>query len=295
MANISIPISQQIYHAIAEERRRNPERQRGYLGASGIGGACRRSLWYSFRWFSPQEEHDGKLLRLFRRGHHEEPYVIADLRLAGYDVREGHEREDGSFDQFSVEAIDGHLRGHLDGIVSGGDFGDEWLVLEIKTHKSTKFDEVRTHGVEAKQPSHYAQMQVYMGLTHLLRALYVAVNKDDDNIYTEVVEFNEEKFGELLKKAEQIIDAGSPPLRMQGAKRGKHGGEPKEAWACGLCNHKQVCLHGARPNRTCRSCEHAAVADEGRWYCTKHERVLSVDEQLAACDDYDDLVHDDDA
>ena len=41
---------------------------RDHLGASLIGKACARALWYDFRWVTPSW-HSGRLLRLFETGH----------------------------------------------------------------------------------------------------------------------------------------------------------------------------------------------------------------------------------
>jgi hypothetical protein len=45
-------------------------------------------------------------------------------------------------------------------------------------------------GVKVSKPMHWAQMQVYMLGTKIERALYVAVCKDDDRIYTERVKYD---------------------------------------------------------------------------------------------------------
>ena len=41
------------------------------VGASSIGHKCERYLWYQFRWFF-REKFNGRMLRLFDRGHREE-------------------------------------------------------------------------------------------------------------------------------------------------------------------------------------------------------------------------------
>ena len=62
---------------------------RKHLGASLIGDACSRKLWYTFRWvkkadFSSKTRSNGQVLRLFNRGHREEPAIIKLLEKSGH-------------------------------------------------------------------------------------------------------------------------------------------------------------------------------------------------------------------
>lgn len=65
---------------------RNPDQGlRHHLGASIIGRKCSREIYYSYRWATPSQ-FDGRMLRLFDRGHEEE-FRFADwLRLVGATV-----------------------------------------------------------------------------------------------------------------------------------------------------------------------------------------------------------------
>lgn len=68
---------------------------RNHLGASQIGDACRRKLWYVFRWVRQStyvnakgEDHSGRMQRLFNRGHLEEFRNVEWLRGMGFTVEE---------------------------------------------------------------------------------------------------------------------------------------------------------------------------------------------------------------
>ncbi len=67
------------------------QEQRTHLGASEIGGKCARQAWYSFRWFGGKD-FEGRMLRLFQRGHDEEHRIIRWLRAAGCEVQDYAER-----------------------------------------------------------------------------------------------------------------------------------------------------------------------------------------------------------
>ena len=80
-----------------------PSVGRHYLGGSQIGEECERKLWYSFRWtqlvnFGP------RILRLFERGHREEPALIRYLTDAGVDCYDVDEK---TGEQFAVSFYGG--------------------------------------------------------------------------------------------------------------------------------------------------------------------------------------------
>lgn len=66
---------------------KNPDKGlRRHLGASVIGRDCMRELWYSHRW-AVRARHDGRVLRLFDRGHEEEPRFADWLEIVGAEVQ----------------------------------------------------------------------------------------------------------------------------------------------------------------------------------------------------------------
>lgn len=77
---------------------------RTHLGASVLGRKCLRQIWYGWRWMHITQ-HQGRLLRLFNRGHREEPAFVALLRRRGFVVRTHAERlmyHDGSDSYISM-------------------------------------------------------------------------------------------------------------------------------------------------------------------------------------------------
>src|ERR1700761_7018233 len=58
---------------------------RTHLGISEIGEDCKRKLYYKFRWFE-FEKFDGRMQRLFARGHREEERYINYLEGIGCKV-----------------------------------------------------------------------------------------------------------------------------------------------------------------------------------------------------------------
>lgn len=60
---------------------------RRHLGASIIGRDCEREIYYSHRWASPPS-FEGRVLRLFNRGHEEEPRFIKWMRMIGIEFED---------------------------------------------------------------------------------------------------------------------------------------------------------------------------------------------------------------
>ena len=241
------------------KQRGDSEPERNYLGGSEIGKECSRALWYSFRKCS-KPEFSGRLYRLFYRGHNEEFTFVKELRGIGCEVHEV--GEDGK--QFEVVACDGHFKGHTDGVALGiPEAPKTWHLLEMKTSSAKLFKKVSENGVEVEKPQHFAQMQVYMHLIGLKRALYMVVNKDNDELYTERVRYDAKKAQALIDKARRIISASTPPERIS---------DRPDAWACKFCDAKALC-HGTSdvavdvPKLDCRQCVHATPIEGGNWKC----------------------------
>ena len=264
-----LPTKSATVQAIEEywKQRGSSETPRGYLGASAIGKECARSLWYEFRKCS-KPDFDGRLYRLFNRGHREEVTFCEELRGIGCEVHEFD--EDGN--QFEVIACDGHFKGHTDGAALGvPEAPKTWHLLEMKTASAKSFAKTEKDGVEKAKPEHYAQMQVYMHLTGLKRALYMVVNKDTDALYTERVRYDSKRAQSYIDKAQSIINATTPPERIS---------DRPDAWACKFCDARELC-HGTSeetavpvPALHCRNCVYSTPIADGKWKCDKTETEI---------------------
>jgi len=260
-----------IYAAYEAERE---DHRRGHLGASLIGGECDRALWLSFRWASTPQ-FDGRMLRLFQTGHMAEARFVADLRRIGVTV---HETDPETGRQISVSAAGGHFSGSLDGAAIGiPEAPKTWHALEFKTHNVKSFAKLKADGVRKAKPQHWAQMQVYMHLSEMTRALYLAVCKDTDELYGERVEHDEAEALKLVAKGQRIVQAGRPPERISA--------DP--AWfLCRYCDHRATCQAKALPDVSCRTCAWSTPVEDGTWVCDRHEKILSIGDQKAACADH---------
>jgi len=260
----------------AWKKRGDAEAPRTYLGASSIGHECSRFLWYQFRWCG-REEFPGRIYRLFDHGDKEELRMVNDLRDIGCEV---HPVDPETGEQFAISFADGHGGGHMDGCALGVlEAPKTWHVVEFKTHNAKSFGDLKRRGVQQSKPKHYAQMQVYMRKSGMERALYLAINKNTEDLYAERVKLDREFADSLLERADRIVKAGQPPLRA---------GEGPDAPVCKYCAMISLC-HGnpagvAAPCVvSCRSCAHSEPIAEGAWWCELNQKRLSAIDQSRAC------------
>jgi hypothetical protein len=249
---------------------------RSHLGASLIGRECGRELWLSFRWATPSQN-EGRIVRLFNRGHLEEARFVALLQMIGVEVWQF----DENGKQFRIYGHNGHFGGSMDGVVLGvPEMPNTPMICEFKTHGDKSFTKVKDDGVKEAKFEHYVQMQVYMGKNELTHALYLAVNKNDDAIYVEIVSFDKDVYEMYLERSIMIIDAVEPPIRIN---------ESPGWYKCRFCSQANVCQSGIAPARNCRTCRWSTPIQDGAWICelTSPPRLITEIKQLQGCERYD--------
>lgn len=270
MAQLPIQQSETVRRIYAMHEAKRNEPPRAYLGASIIGRACERALWYDFRWCSPRA-FEGRMLRLFETGNLAEARMIGELRAIGVEVHERDPRTGQQFG-FTEPAAGHHLRGHLDGLARRVPEAEKaGHVVECKTHNAKSFALLEKEGVERSKPAHAAQMQLYMHWTREAwgkdgcdRALYIAENKDTSALYVERLRYDAAQAAALIAKAQRVIFAQTPPPRLS---------DDPSWYECKFCDHRAVCHAGAVPAVSCRTCAHATPERDGdaRWTCALND------------------------
>lgn len=252
--------------------------RRDHLGASLIGHKCDRFLWLSFRW-ATNPKHSGKQLRLFERGNREEEWIIEDLRAAGLTIQDA-DPKTGTQRRVS---FGGHVGGSIDGLALGVHASPRrWHLLEIKSHNRKNFEKLVMDGVKRSKPEHYAQMLVYLLGVGLEAALYVAVCKDSDDIYMEIVPIDRAKAEDLVERGQRIAMSTQAPDRLVDSEYPPclYTSAEGQEWKC---QHYDLC-HGSRiPERNCRTCIHAQPQDGGTWRCKNLDKEIDSDEQREGC------------
>ncbi len=248
---------------------------RNHLGASGIGDKCPRVPWYGFRWVTIPK-FPPRVLRLFNRGHLEEGRFIALLLMIGCNVVQ----QDANGNQFTISEAGGHFGGSGDGVVFGiPDLKPNTPALsEFKTASESKFKKFRKEGVKKANWTYYIQMQVYMRKMGLAVAFFMVVNKNDDDLYAELIMLDDQVADEYLDRGRSMVFYTSPPVKVN---------EQIGWWECKFCDHKPVCKLGVEPERNCRTCKESHVHPDGTWRCTfDFQKARTKYEQYEGCDKY---------
>ena len=251
---------------------------RAHLGASIIGRECSREVWYSFHW-ATLRKFDGRMLRLFNRGHLEEPRMVALLKMIGCTVYQF--TPEGK--QYRIVGHKGHYGGSLDAVVIGcPDIPGEPILGEFKTHNEKSFAGLKENGVMSAKWEHFIQMQQYMGKYALNFGLYMGTNKNTDEIHAELVAFDPAQYARYEQRSIQIIESREPLPKIS---------ETPGFWKCKFCDQSPVCHGTALPHRNCRTCTHSLPVEGGNWLCmlspTSKRDPLPEALQLTGCDDYE--------
>lgn len=250
---------------------------RNHLGASLIGHKCDRYLWYVFRWIEASK-FSGRMQRLFNRGHEQEERFVKWLRGIGCNVSEFEDPILGK--QWRITGVGGHFGGSLDGrlyLPERYQVTDQ-LLLEMKTHKTGPgWQKLQANGVKQEEPKHFSQMSTYGRKYGIRYALYLSINKDDDDLHVEIVELDWQHGEDLERRAEHIITTQVPPPRIN---------ESPAFYLCKLCDRFEVCHRGAPYEKNCRSCENAVPVDGGNWWCMKAGAVIPDEVIPVGCDQW---------
>lgn len=242
---------------------------RPHLGASQIGQACERALWYQFRW-AAHAQFDGRMLRLFDTGNKEEVRLIEDLRRAGVTVWE---IDESTGKQWRFDLFGGHFGLSLDGVCRGNDADFGTMTLEFKTMNDKTFKTLSLNGLKKAKPVYWAQVQIGMDLSGIGNCLFMAVNKNTDEIYAEIVE-PDGSAAALREKAERIIFADKPLAKVA---------DSEDWFECKYCPHIGICHRGALPEQNCRTCAHSTPEQDGRWSCAAKKIKPDLATQQIGC------------
>lgn len=276
----------------------HPSEHRNHLGISEIGKPCSRFIFYKFRWMM-LEEFDGRMRRLFARGHREEERYVNYLERIGCKVYRfqdpilNYHPESGSYfysakfevgdgliedvtghpaheaeaerlglkrKQFRVNGVMGHYGGSCDGVVITPWYPNLPFIGEFKTHNYKSFSYYLEHGLKKGKAQHYDQMCGYGEKLQIKYGLYFPENKNDDSIEPEILELDWQRGKQLELKAQDIILAKEPPAKIS---------DNPAFFDCKYCGAKDICHKGAIPLKNCRSCKNSIPTENATWTCAR--------------------------
>ena len=187
---------------------RAQETPRNYLGASRLGVECERALQFEYAKAPVDYGRDtqGRMLRIFQRGHVMEDCMVTWLRDAGFDL---HTRQ-ANGEQFGFSDADGRLRGHVDGVIVAAPEGFATPALwENKCLGAKAWRDVESKGLAVSKPVYAAQIALYQAHLQLHEhpAIFTTINADSMEIYVERVPFNAALAQQMTDRAVRVITA----------------------------------------------------------------------------------------
>lgn len=279
--DVSIPgirslISERIIEEInANSSASNPPRHSWRISPSSLGSECVAHEWYKWRAVK-KEVFDGRMSRLFKRGHNSENRFVPMLADAGWTVRAVDPARANSFNQqYKVTDFGGHMSGYLDAIGSHPEYsGGTDILLEFKTYNTKRFSIVKNSqkGLKIEDPKYYGQICIYMMKYNLPWCLFFGENKNDDDIHIDIILRDDKTADELMRRAHTIITSKVRPARIA---------ESPAFFACKYCLFVDICHHGAPVENHCRSCLNCTPIEGGNFYCEKWKTAIPKDAVLS--------------
>lgn len=301
---------------------------RSHLGASLIGHSCSRYLWYVFRWVY-DHRFDGRMLRLFNRGHREEDRFIEWLRGIGCQVT------DLDLENYKVLIHDGTgeyilaKKDELDSLLAGPEILDvvnshEHIAMAKK--QGLKIPQLRigsvmghfggsldgegflpkSYGIYDKVLFEFKTNGTGAGFNKLLNegmqmakeqhysqtCVYGYKRGLDWLVYLNICKNDDDIHLEVVK-----LDHEHGKQMEMKAERIIMSQEPppklsesKTFFKCKWCDMKDICHNDAPAEKNCRSCSFAEPVENAEWKCTKFEGVIPKDFIKSGCDEWSSII-----
>ena len=289
-----------------------------------LGKECPRAVWYDFRWVH-MEKHGGRMLRLFRRGHREEPAMVEYLRMIGATIQPFQRRlwYDRANDSYRTEPWDVDLDekdplpgieykdvtsiayhveraksrrvrleqwrfkdGHLAGDTDGIITGLEKFGLQGRGLFECKTVNEKGFKELAKKKVIHANPVHFVQMQ-----TYMHYFRLQWALYTSVCKNDDELHAEIVvykpEVAQYYIDRAKQ-IAVALAPPPKIN-ESGSWWKCKFCSNKRVCHEDQAPQKSCRSCSFVEPKEDGIWLCHKFNGEVPEDFQRKGCDYWDPL------
>lgn len=260
---------------------------RGYLGMSGVGNDCKRALWYGYR-FVTYPHFPAETLLKFADGHNSEDITADRIRAALPESRLVTHTAAG--EQLPFSDINGHFRGHCDGIALNlPEFPDQWVIWEHKCSDRVTVNKlvraVDKHGEDKALANwnyvYYVQAILYMYYGKLDQHIMTVSHSGSRDYVQVITPANNYQAEAVIGIAKQVIASDKPLAKLR---------DDPEYYKCKWCDHSEVCHGTAAPEVNCRTCVFSApdlTGDDGKWICKKHHNFeIPMKTQVNGCDDH---------
>ncbi len=171
------------------------------LRASEIGRDCDTELFLSAA--GKESQFDRRSLRIFEIGRVMEPIIARWLEEDGWEVKYNSDDEHGMI----MSVGPGIVTGHYDIIARHPKTDGEWVLMDIKTMNTRRFNAWNKNGVVISDPAYYAQLLFYGYAWGYKKLGLVSIEKLTGDYEVEIFDFNRKHFEELKARAADILDA----------------------------------------------------------------------------------------
>ena len=272
--------SESVFDEIDQQISDQNDPYRTHLGFSVIGDDDERKGWLSYHWSLPSS-FEGRMLRLFDLGNRIEDQVVDNI--ANTTVMQV-SALDNQGNQYRGSILGGHVGGACDGFLRNVPGFDENKVflLEVKSANDKRFKELKKiQDYQGWSKTYQWQIHCYMGLFNVDKTMVIVVNKNDSNVYTEIIDFNPSIWEQAQERAERLVFSNKIPDGMS-----ENDWRLKNAPAV----YRDVYLGKRLPPsvncRNCKDCKPLSDGSEGDWWCNRSGKALTPQEQRNGCRDH---------
>jgi len=210
-----------------EDRREERNQEHFYISDAG---KCQRVVYFSMKGY-PRKEKEARVLRIFDRGDitHQRLmralFGISEIRVIASEI-----------DMPSKEII----HGRADAIIS---IEDKLYVVDFKSMNDFKFQKM-----EAPEPSHQQQLQLYMHYFKVPQGIILYENKNTQALKEFELKYNYKLCKKIISDfeslKEQYLDQDIVPpipLELKKAREVANNNEGKFPWECNYCDFRKEC------------------------------------------------------
>jgi len=216
-----------------QEKREERNQEHFYISDAG---KCQRAIYFSMKGY-PRKEKEARVLRIFDRGDitHQRLmralFGISEIRVIASEI-------DIPFKEL--------IHGRADAIIS---LEDKLYVVDFKSANDFRFQKL-----DAPEPSHEQQLQLYMHYFKIPQGIILYENKNTQDLKEFELKYNYKLCKKLLSDLETLKseyldqDIVPPiPLSLKKERDAANGNEEKFPWECRFCDFREECDRIEKP------------------------------------------------
>jgi hypothetical protein len=156
--------------------------------------------------------------------------------------------------------------------------------LEVKSANDKRFKElVKLESYEEWSETYRWQIHAYMGALGLEMCMVVVVNKNTNEVYEEIIDYNPDMWDKAQARAWRIITSDAPDKSTRMSEKDWRMKNESELY-------RNIYFGRRLPESVnCRNCKSVKPLTESNgavWFCKRKQKSLTLDEQREGCNDH---------